>query len=49
MVMKSLHPAVKDILDRSRVVSFSGADGSGIPLDGVCELVSVNFSRTTWM
>ena len=43
MVMKSLHPAVKDILDYSCVVSFLGANGSGISLNGVCELVSDNF------
>ena len=39
MVMKSLNPQVKALFDQYRVLSFSGDVGSGIPMDGVIELV----------
>ena len=39
-VLKSLHPQVKAVYDQHRVVSFSGEAGTGIPFDGLCELVS---------
>lgn len=45
LLMKSLHPEVRKLLDDHKVLSFSGEAGSGIPLDGVCELVS--YTSTT--
>ena len=40
LVIKLLHPEVRDLFNQHRVVSFSGDAGTGIPLDGVSELVS---------
>lgn len=37
--MESLSPAVRDIYNQYRVFSFSGEPGTGIPWDGVMELV----------
>ena len=39
MLMKSLHPKVKAVFNQNRVLSFSGKPGTGVPMDGVCELV----------
>ena len=38
--MQSLHPQIVDIYNTNRVFSFSGEDNTGIPYDGVNELVS---------
>ena len=39
MIMRQLHPSVKQVLDVHRVLSFTGDAGSGVPMDGVIELV----------
>jgi hypothetical protein len=38
-VLRSMHPAVKAAYEQHRVLSFSGDPGTGIPFDGVIELV----------
>jgi hypothetical protein len=43
MILWSLHPDVKDLFNKFRVLSFSGDEGTGIPMDGVCELAVYTF------
>ena len=38
-VLKKMHPAIRAIYDQYRVFSFTGNEGTGIPADGVNELV----------
>ena len=45
-VMWSLNPIVKQAYDQHRVLSFSREEGSGIPYDGVCELVSIQITTS---
>ena len=42
-MLESLHPTIKAEYDKHRVLSFSGDEGTGIPYDGVVELVSSLF------
>lgn len=42
-VLRSMAPEIKELYDQYRVLSFSGDAGSGIPMDGVVELVCYNF------
>ena len=39
-IMNSLHPKVVELYNKYRVLSFTGEPGTGIPIDGVNELVS---------
>jgi hypothetical protein len=43
MVLRALNPVVKNIYNQNRVLSFTGKPGTGIPLDGVVELVCLCF------
>lgn len=44
-ILQSLHPSVAQLYNNFRVFSFSGEKGSGIPYDGLNELVMVENSR----
>ena len=43
-IMQSLNPEVKKVYDQYRVFSFSGDEGTGIPWDGVVELVCIQYT-----
>jgi hypothetical protein len=38
-ILKSMHPDIRAAYDLSRVMSFSGEEGTGIPIDGMNEMV----------
>lgn len=40
--LHSLNPEVREIYDQHRVLSFSSEEGTGIPFDGVIELVRIS-------
>ena len=42
MLLRALDPSVKAALCEYRVMSFSGKPDSGIPMDGVCEMVCID-------
>ena len=44
-MLRSLNPEVKQAYDANRVVSFSGEPGTGIPYDGLIELVCIYDNR----
>lgn len=42
MMLWSLHPDVRELYNNNRVISFSGDPGTGVPFDGICELVYIS-------
>ena len=40
-ILKSLHPEIRAALNHSLVLSFTGMEGSEIPIDGFNELVNI--------
>lgn len=38
-IMRSLHPQVRALINKHRVMSYTGDPGTGIPLDGLIEMV----------
>jgi hypothetical protein len=40
-ILKTLHPEIRTALNHSMVLSFTGIEGTGIPIDGFNELVNI--------